>query len=305
MLCLDRTGIFLMAFFALALITRAVFNYTTGKNLEKFLEQRKSEGVPISVRDIERECSPRDNATLDWKIAEGTFSIEKKHRPILGKAIDDIFSGKPIKKETKDQIRDLITKNKKSLGFILDASAKPCFKFEEQWDILEADLKVTTAIQMILATRLLGIEAVRKAEDGNVGEAVDQCLAVRRFLELYLQEPFLINYLIGMACTKQIAVCLNAVVSDREVETEILNKILDVWDSSPWKGGLVCALDTERLFQKEASLLYLKGEYELELDRAGDMYYWIFRPVLKNEIMWMNQIYDRLMDVEKKPYYVS
>ncbi len=70
-------GIFLVAFIALGLVVRAVFNYSTGKKLEKFLEQRKSEGVPLTIRDIEPECSPRDNAALDWKIAEGTLSIEK------------------------------------------------------------------------------------------------------------------------------------------------------------------------------------------------------------------------------------
>ncbi len=298
-------GIFLVALIAIGLITRAVFNYSTGKKLEKFLEQRKSEGIPISIRDLDPECSPRDNAALDWKIAEGTLSIEKEQRAILGQVIDDLFSGKPLEEETKYQIRDLITKNQEALGFILEASAKSCFRYEEQWDILGDDLRIATAIQMIQGTRLLGVDAVIKAEDGNVEEAINQCLAARRFLKLYLQEPFLISYLVGMACTKQIAVCLNYIVSDREIGTETLKKILREWDSSPWKGGLVWALDSERIFQQESSLLYLKGEYDLEIGRAGDVFYWLFRPILKNEIIWMTQVYDRLGEAAKKPYYAS
>jgi hypothetical protein len=298
-------GIFLVALIAIGLITRAVFNYSTGKKLEKFLEQRKSEGIPISIRDIDPECSPQDNAALDWKIAEGTLSIEKEQRSILGQVIDDLFSGKPLEEETKDQMQDLIAKNQEALSFILEASTKPCFKYEEQWDVLGEDLKIATAIQMIQGTRLLGIDAVIKAEDGNVEEAINQCLAARRFLKLYLQEPFLISYLIGMACTKQVAVCLNYIVSDREIETEILKKILREWDSSPWRGGLVWALESERIFGLESSLLYLKGEYDLDIGKGGDIFYWFFRPIYKNEIIWMTGVYDRVLEAAKMPYYAS
>jgi len=296
-------GIFLVAFFALGLVVRAVFNYSNGKKLEKFLDQRKSEGIPLTIRDIEPECNPRDNAALDWKIAEGTLSIEREQRAILGQVIDDLFSGKPLEEETKDQIRDLITKNQEALSFILEASSKPCFKYEEQWDILGDDLRIATAIQMIQGTRLLGIDAVIKAEDGNVDEAINQCLAARRFLKLYLQEPFLISYLIGMACTKQIAVCMNYIVSDREIETETLKKILREWNSLPWRVGLVWALESERILGLESTLLYLKGEYDLDLGKAGDIFYWVFRPIIKNEIIWMTRKYDVILKSAEAPYY--
>jgi hypothetical protein len=298
-------GLCLVALIAIGLIARAVFNYSTGKKLEKFLNQRKSQGIPIAVRNIESDCDPRDNAALDWKIAEGTLSIEKGQRAILRQVIDDLFSGKPMEEGTKNQIRDLIAKNQEALGFIMEASTKSCFKYEEQWDILGEDLKIATAIQMIQGTRLLGIDAVIKAEDGNVEEAINQCLAARRFLKLYLQEPFLISYLIGMACTKQVAVCMNYIVSDREIEIDALYKILREWDSLPWREGLVWALESERIFGLESSLLYLKGEYDLDIGKAGDIFYWLFRPIHKNEIVWMEQVYDRLVEAAKMPYYTS
>ncbi|MCK4820412.1 hypothetical protein KA005_31900, partial [bacterium] len=149
-------GIFLVALIAVGLITRAVFNYSSGKKLEKFLDQRKSEGIPVTIRDIEPECNPRDNAALDWKIAEGALSIEREQGVILGQVIDDLFSGKPLEEETKDQIQSLITRNQEALSFILKASTKSCFKYEVQWDILGDDLRIATAIQMIQGTRLLG-----------------------------------------------------------------------------------------------------------------------------------------------------
>ena len=298
-------GLILVVLIATGLIIRAVFNYSTGKKLEKYLAQRKSEGIPLTLKDIEPECNPRDNAALDWKTAEGTLSIEREQRAILGQVIDDLFSGKPLEEETKDQIRGLITKNQEALSFILKASTKSCFKYEAQWDILRYDLRIENAIQMIQGTRLLGIDAVIKAEDGNVEEAINQCLAARRFLKLYLQEPFLISYLVGMACTKQVAVCMNYIVSNREIGTETLKKILREWDSSPWRGGLVWTLESARILGLESALMYLRGKYDLNIGMAGDIFYWLFRPVCKNEIIWMTRAYDRLIEAAKMPYYAS
>ena len=57
--------------------------------------------------------------------------------------------------------------------------------------------------------------------------------------------------------------------------------------------------------QKESSLLYLKGEYDLDIGKAGDLFYWFFRPIIKNEIIWMTGVYDRLAEAAKMPYYAS
>ena len=297
-------GIALVAFVAVVLVIRAVFNYTNGKKLEKFLSQMKSEGIPLTIKDIKPECSPRDNAAIDWKTAEAMLSIDRENRTLLGQVIDDLFSGKPLSEEKKDKLRGLIKENQDALQFILKASTKPCFKYEERWELPGYEFRTETAIQMIQGTRLLGIDAVIKAEDGNIEEAIDQCLAARRFLKSYLQEPFLISYLVGMACIKQVAVCLNNIVSDREIETEILRKILDEWNSSPWKEGLVWAFKSERTLRLETDLLYLlKGEHDLDVGRGGGFFYWWFRPIYKSEIIWMTEQYDRLLKEAEMPYY--
>lgn len=296
-------GIVLVAFIAVVLVIRAVFNYTNGKKLEKFLGQMKSEGIPLTIKEIEPECNPRDNAAIDWKTAEATLSIARENRTLLGQVIDELFSGKTLNEEKKDLLRELILANRDALRLILEASSKPCFKYEERWELPGYEFRTQTAIQMIQGTRLLGVDAVIKAEDGNVEEAIDQCLAARRFLKSYLQEPFLINYLVGMACLKQIAVCLNSIVSNREIETEILRKILDEWDSSPWKEGLVWALKSERTLGLETALLYLRGERDLDLGQRGGFYYWWFRPIYKSEIIWMAAQYDRLLKEAEMPYY--
>jgi hypothetical protein len=303
---LTWVGIALVAFIALGLVIRAVFNYTNGKKLERFLVQMKSEGIPLTLKDIEPECNPRDNAALTWKTAEAMLSIDRENRTFLGKVIGDFFADRPLSEEEKQRLHDLIAENQDIIRLILEASSKPCFKYEEQWEIPGYNLKITKAINMIQSTRLLGIDAVFKAEDGNIEEAIDQCLAARRFLRVYLQEPFLINYLVATACMKQVAVCLQKIVSDRKIETDTLRKILEEWNSSPWREGLVWSLESERIYGLENALLYLKGEHELiNLGLGGKLYYWVFRPVYKSEIIWLMGNYDRLLKATEMPYYAS
>lgn len=298
-------GIALVAFIALGLVIRAVFNYTNGKKLEKFLNQMKSEGIPLILKDIEPECNPRDNAALNWKTAEAMFSIEREDRIFLGQVIGDFFADSPLSKEKEERLRDLISENQDALNLILEASTKPCFKYEQQWEIPGYNLKIPNVINMIQGTRLLGIDAVIKAEDGNVEEAIEQCLATRRFLKLFLREPFLINYLVATACMKQVAVCLNKIVSERNIETDLLRKILMEWDSSPWREGLAWSFKSERIFGLESALLFLKGEYEKDFFQGGKLYYWVLRPVYKNEIIWLMGNYDLMLQAAEMPYYSS
>ena len=118
-----------MALIAIGLITRAVFNYSTGKKLEAFLDQTKAEKIPLAIRDVEPECKPLNNAALDWKTAEAIISVVGEQRALLSQVIEDLFYGKPLEKEIKNQIKDQITKNQKALNLMLEASTKTCFKY--------------------------------------------------------------------------------------------------------------------------------------------------------------------------------
>lgn len=302
---LSWVGVALVAFIALGLVIRAVFNYANGKKLERFLVQMKSEGIPLTLKDIEPECDPRDNAAQYWKMAEAILSIEREDRTFLTQVIGDFFEDSPISKEKKERLRDLIAKNQDALNLILEASAKPCFKYEEQWGILGYNLRTETAISLIQGTRLLGVDAVFKADDGNVEEAIEQCLTARRLLKLYLREPFLINYLVATACMKQVAACLNKIISERNIETDLLRKILMEWDPSPWREGLAWSFKSERIFGLESALLFLSGEYEKDFFQGGRLYYWVFRPVYKSEIIWLMENYDLMLKAAEMPYYSS
>lgn len=299
-------GIILVALIAVGLLVRAVFNYSNGKKLEKVLGQMKSEKIPLTLKDLEPECDPRNNAALSWKTAEAMLSIPSEDRGFLGQVIDDLFSNQPLDDEQRAHIRGLIAENRDALDLILEASAKPCFKDEAQWKGPGYTPETATVINMIQGTRLLGIDAVIRAEDGNTEGAIGQCLAARRLLIHYMQEPSLMSYLIAMACMKQVAACFNSIVSDREIETETLRKILEEWESSPWNEGLLWAIESEKTIGLETALLYLKGEYDYDFfGLGGKLFYWVFRPVFKREIIWMTKTYDRLQEVARMPYYAS
>ena len=298
-------GILFMALLAVGLIVRAVFNYTNGKKLERVLDQMKSKGMLLNLKDLEPECNPRDNAALSWKTAEALLSIDRENRGFLSLIIDDFFSDRLLSEEKKARLRDLIAENQDVIRLILEASTKPCFKYEEKWESSEYNLRINTAIKMITGMRLLGIDAVFKAEDGNLEEAIDQCLAARRLLQTYLQEPLLISYLVAMACMKQVSVCMQKIISGREIDIEILKKILKEWDSAPWREALVWSLRSERAYGFEVALLYLKGEHDLNLGRGGKFYYWVFRPVFKTEIIWLMERYEHVLKAAEMPYYAS
>jgi len=302
---LARIGIILVALVAVLFIIRAVFNYTSGKKLENFLDQMKAEGIPLTLKDMEPECDPRYNAALDWKKAEASLSVEREQRELLGQVIEDFFMGNHLEKEVKKRIQELVAKNQEALNFMLETSDKSCFKSQERWEDYEYDLDIQKLIQIIQGTRLLGVDAVMKAEEGHFKEAINQCLAARRFLKLHLQEPFLVNYLVNMACMKQVAVCLNYIVSTREIETETLEKILQEWEASPWNKELIWTLRSEKTSSIGASLLHLRGEIDTDWLGGNELYYWLFRPVYKNEIIWIPKVFDRLIETAKMPYYQS
>jgi len=302
---LAKIGIILVALVAVLFVIRVAFNYSAGRKLENFLDRIKAEGIPLSLKDIEPECDPRYNAALEWKKAEASFSIEAEQRGLLGQIIEDFFYGKSMDEELREPIQDLAEKNREAINFVVEASSKTCFKSQDGWSDYEYDFEIRKLIQMIQGTRLLGIDAVFKAENGHVEEAISQCLAARRFLELHLQEPFLVNYLVNMSCMKQVAVCLNHIVSDREIETDTLEKILEEWDASPWTEELEWVLESEKTSSLGASLLHLKGELDLDSINEKGFYTWLFRPVYKSEIMWIPKVFDRVIETVEMPYYAS
>lgn len=151
--------------------------------------------------------------TRPWKAAEALFSIEKGQRELLRDAMAAVTGMRPLEDEDRDQLEEIIAAQGDFLSMIRSASGKSCFKFEEDWSMPPGEMKVPNAVAMIQGMRLLGIDAVLKAEAGRVAEALEQCRDGMRLMELRLSHPSIIDYLISIACVKELAACQRAILS--------------------------------------------------------------------------------------------
>jgi hypothetical protein len=77
-------------------------------------------------------------------------------------------------------------------------------------------MKIPDAVKMINAIRLLGIDAVFKAEEGHMQEAIDQIRWAKNLVRKILDEPLLITGLIAIANMKYLHTCLKQIISGRE-----------------------------------------------------------------------------------------
>jgi len=292
-------GVCLLGLIALGLAVRAVFNYTAGRRVDRGLRRLKSEGALLALRDLEPQCPDSENAALIWKAAEALVQMDPE-RKLLGDATQDIFSGRPPDPALKDRLRKIIEKQPRVISLLLEASAKPCFKYDNDWNKPFSELKTPDAVKMIQSIRLLGIDAVLMAENSQAAEAVEQCLAGMRFVRGTLRHPTLINYLVAMADMKQLAVCLQEIVSGREVPDASLKEILGELDVAPWREGLVRSLEGERLLAVEAA----RGEIR-EGEFGNRVLSWIFRPAYKSGSVWMLNAYGEYIGAASAPYFES
>jgi hypothetical protein len=151
---------------------------------------------------------------------------------------------------------------------------------------------------MIQVNRLVGVDAVLMADEGRKAEAVEQCLAGMRFVKLTLQQPFLISYLVAMADMKQLAVCLQGIISGRDVPDSLLRRVGDELAVLVWRDGLSRTLQGERILMVETA--QNSGLYTVE---RGKLYSWVFRPVINSELIWMLRHYEQYIKAASRSYY--
>jgi len=299
-----KIGIILVAIVTLGLVTRAVFNYTTGKKLESIVEKMKFEGKPLTTKEFEPKGEDQDNGAILWRGAAAMFSVEKSEREMLSQTMENIFYNKPLEENTKKRLRRIIEENQKVLELIREAAEKPYFKYAENWDGPSEEIEVPNLVKMITVVRLLAVDAVLKAEDAQIDEAVERCLIGVRFSKHLLDEPFLIHYLVAVANMKQLVFCLNRITDEEKIGEDTLLNILKELDIEPWRRGLVRSFEKEKISSFETGISIIKGD--LTVVEAGfwdKVYYWLCRPIVKTEITWLLKLYEEMERAADLPYY--
>jgi hypothetical protein len=305
-ICL-RILIIVMLVVTVGLVVRAIFNLTTGKKLERTIMRMEAEGKRLAIREFEPECEDHDNAALIWKGVEAMFLFESDERKMLTGAMEDVFYDRPLDRDIRERIYKIKTRNERIFPLLQAASEKSCFKYNSDWDVPPEEMEMPDAVKLISILRLCGIDSVLKAEQGALDGAVDQCLQGIRLSRIFLNEPFLMSYLISIVLLRQQLVCLNKVVSGRPVDTELLTQIFHELDRTPWQEGYIKSFETERVYTFSLGMQWLGGHPMSQGLRDRNwierMDYWLFRPVYKTVINRNLHFWDNAEKAAPLPYF--
>jgi hypothetical protein len=299
------------------LLIRAVLNYTTGKKLESYLAKAKAEGLALKMKDLVPTCPDADNGAVLWKAAESLVRVESEERGPLGKAIESFFNGRPIDESSRKILVQAVDRNRKMLEIMTEAGAKPCFVYRD-WNQPSSEGKIINAVPMIVATRLLAVDAVLRADGGDVKGALDECRAGMRFTKNVLGDaPFLITGLVALADMKMSLIALNQVARGREIAPDVLVEWMKELDPHAWRSQYSRWVTGERAFSLETGLDLIRGgpltpdatsglglDANTGLHRFGNrLFHWLIRPLLKSEVIWVQRHYEKLKGIARLDYY--
>jgi hypothetical protein len=302
---LVRIGLVLLVIIVLALGVRAVFNFTTGKKLQAYLERSKSEGMVMSLKDLAPNCDDPDNAALLWKAAEALFlTPDTEGKTLIKQTIEGFFYGRPLQEESRAKLAPLIERNRKVLDLIVEAAGRPCFRYGD-WKKRPYSIDPSNAVKMILAIRLLGINTVLRAEAGQVQTALDELRQGMRFIRRTIDEPILINNLVALANMKSLLNCFGQIVKGREMDPAILSAWIKELDPEAWRTKFWRCVETERALALETGLGVVKGDKDiLRAEARGNrLYYWLIRPIQKLQIIWVQDMFKESNKMARVPYY--
>jgi len=288
---LIKASIVLLIIMTLGFSIRAVLNYTMGRKLQHYLEQAKADGVPLTHQDLVPTCDDADNGAPFWKAAEPLFERVSSDQASLSDVLETIFNGEPLSETSRATWTRLAERNRRVFEFIYEASRKTCFRYGD-WTKPFYLIGQPNAIKLIQAVRLLGIDAVLRAESGQVKEGLEQCRLGMNFVRKLMDEPWLFNALIALADMKSLLVCFNRIARGRDLDSETLSAWIKEMDVPSWRKSFARCAQSERIFSLEHGLDLVRGDKNVlaEADKAGirskRFFYWLVRPFLKAEIVW-------------------
>jgi hypothetical protein len=305
---LIRVSVVLLAVITAVLLLRAVFTFTTGKKLEDFLAKAKAEGNALKVKDLVPDCPDSDNAAVLWKASEVLFSLDAKARELLSKTVQDLFYERPIDDESRTKLTRYIEQNRRALDLVIEAAALSCFRYGD-WSQPGYDVNFPNGVKLILATRLLAVDAVLRADRGQIREALNECLSGMRLMRMIVDEPFNITAHISLANMKILLISLNRIASGRELDSETLNAWMKELDPPSWRSRFVRCLPGESALSIEIRLDMIKGQPEAvnsffgTTSASNRLLSWLIRPLLKSDILWFHAAYNDLEKIALLPYY--
>jgi len=308
---LTKIGLVLLVILTVVLAARAVLNWTEGRKLTRALAELKAKGVPLTAGDLASPCSDEDNAARLWKAAVNLLAVEEQDKEVLGRAFMDLVASKPMEPSHRSALAGVIAKNQKALELLHEMADKPCFLYRDPGTPLIEAIPPPEMVKMILATRLIGFDALLEAEKGEVPSAAERIRSGLGFASKVAQEGTMITQLIAVADTRMLAGFLEAICRGRKVDDEILLRLIADLEPGPWRERLAQTIKGERVVfieaaKKAASGTRMENAYLFgEPSRLNDIRAWLVRPFLKTD---MRRTLPKLFDLEAQallPYYES
>ncbi len=306
-----RIFLVLLTLIGAVLLLRAVLNYTTGKELERYLAKAKAEGVAFRMREFVPDCSDADNGALIWKAAEPLVRTAiRADRPEPWDAANDIlYSWGPVDAATKAAFMPLLEMNRKAFELMTEAASKPCFVYKD-WNDPAYIGRTMNAGTMIRLTKLLALEAVFRAKSGDLRGALERCRAGMAFTRKALGDaPYVISCLVALADMKTCLGGLKHVLSGREVEPAVLAEWIHELDPLPWRAQFSRCVPGARADLFELFLDTINAAPDA-MDAATDfgrlrsrIYYWFIRPIIKSELVWTQRRLEPLQKLIVRPYF--
>lgn len=289
-----------------ALILRAILNSTTGKKLDSYLRAAKAAGTPLAVKDMVPSCPDSDNAAVLWRAVEALFLRDQADRDLMDRTVNDLSYGKSPDEPGRSRLAALANKNRKSLDLMIEAGDRACFRYGD-WSQSSLSVSRPNAISLIQMTRLLAIQAVLRADAGQVGQALDECRSAMRFVRKLPDEPLLITGLIALAEMKILLISVMHITQTVDLAPETMASWIAELDPLAWRSRFLRCLSGERAFILECGLDVLKGKRLIleDMDRNGffqRLFYWMIRPALKSELVWIQEYFEDLQKNANQPY---
>ena len=211
---LSRIGVVLLIVVAVALLVRAVFNFSEGRKLAGAVAELKARGVALTAKDLAAPCPDADNAARLWKAAADLLVAENDDKSLLGRAFADLVASKSLGPSDRTALAGVIAKNLKALELLYAMADKPCFLYRDPESPLPESM-IPAAVKMILATRLMGFDALLRADEGDTAGAIDRVRRALGSTAKVAQEGTLLTHLIAEAETRMLLSFLEAVCRGR------------------------------------------------------------------------------------------
>jgi hypothetical protein len=222
---------------------------------------------------------------------------------LLRDTMESIFHGDALESAAREELVKMIDENRRILQFMEEASEKPCFRYGDQRKKFN-DMRIPDAVKMIHAVKLLGIDAVFKAEEGRIEEAIKQICRGMHFVQKTMDEPLLITTLVAIANMKYILFSLNRITYGREIDSETLQLLIQDLDPQLWRKKFIGGIQGERIFFLENALEVLGGNKDIFNPNLGEsLFFWLIRPVTKAETLWGLKKFDEIESRAALPYF--